>query len=125
MAQQRFSQQDLETFRERFRQQKPDPKYLVQRRKSIRDLVVEVYPKIAEHMAAGHTVRGLTEYFGGLGVQVTESTLRNYIGYARRQSKAQGSSQSVRSQKTNAASPRARAVGKERQRPSSELRLQR
>jgi len=112
MAQQRFTQDELAAFLERFRQAQPDPQYLVQRRKSTRDLVVEVYPQIAKHMAAGHTVRGLVEHFRGLGVQVTESTLRNYIGYARRKSAGKGSQQRARSRKAET-SPQARAVGKE------------
>ena len=91
MTQQRFTQEQLDAFRERLRNQQPSPQHLVQRKKSVRDLIVENYPRIDE-LLGEYTLGGIAEHLRGLGVQVTESTLRNYIGYARRQQRGgQGS----------------------------------
>ena len=117
MTQMSFTEEDVEAFIERFCQQKPDPNAVPSPRPSTRALVVRVYPDIVKHMAAGHEVPALVEHFRNLGVHVTESTLRNYIGYARRQSSGNASPQRARARKAEE-SRQARAVGKEALRPS-------
>ncbi len=74
---------DPNTFAERFQSGQPADTHR-QSRVTKRELVARVKARTEEFRRAGYSWEGIAEYFGTLGVDLSPSTLKNYMRLAKK-----------------------------------------